>query len=145
MVRKILEPVVDDKIVHKSSITQYADNCLSVYERGEYKPIEFDMLDYIRCGRPVSHKAIIKYNKDIGYEFPVGECVVTNNTYIYFDQQGTVLKEMPKWMGEGFIEAYEKSQSFINLDGGAVGTQARVARRVGLDYVVTDTLIQGEK
>ncbi len=54
----LLEP--DEELTfNRRSIGVQHRNKLSVFRGGQWAPIVYDVLDYIDCGRPVSHKAIV--------------------------------------------------------------------------------------
>lgn len=127
-----------------SSIDQFR-GFLSVEIGGAWTPIEYDYIDYIDCGKVVSHPVIVSLGDDIGYYFQDGECTQAETMYPTFDREGVVLKELPECMGEGFYEAYEKHQEIANFDDGtALGTRNVSKLRIGQDYFLADEILPAD-
>ena len=135
----------DPDTVHVySSIDQFA-NFLSAKVGGVSVPIEFDQIDFIDCGKVVSHPVIIDTGNKVGYIFEDGEFIQTNTEYPMFHQEETVLKELPENFGNGFYEAYENYEGVVNFDDGtALGTQNKDKLRVGQHYYLADEFLPSD-
>lgn len=144
---KVLFHDDDPKVRAHSSIDQY-QGFFAAYERGGETPIEFDYIDYIKCvgecgeKMVISHPAIIEYGDGLGYNFPIDECEYTTDDYAMYDNEGLEIRVLPEEMGEGFYEAYEKSNAIIN-DGcnSALGMRNNYKLKIGLDYYRTDEVL----
>lgn len=66
MAIRVLEPDEEIGAFHRSTTLQHIDT-LSVLQHGAWVPISFDSLDYIDCGRLVSHRAIVTDVEGSGY------------------------------------------------------------------------------
>lgn len=138
---EILYAVPDDHVIErKSSISQHTDK-LGLWKKGEFIPIEFDQLDYIDCKKIASHKAVISFGDDIGFNYPTGTCRVIDNNYLLFDQKEAVLKALPSWFGEGFYEAFVDKFTMINFSSCSLGLDNSRPLTVGLDYVKCKTVL----
>lgn len=124
----------DIQVYRKSSIDQHK-NKFSVYRKGGWLPISYDVLDDVTCEGLVSHRAILTDDKDdLGYNYPEAECRKYTNKYLYHDVQGTEIRELPEWFGAGFYQAYIDEHRIVNSDTGALGTTNVTRYRIGLDY-----------
>lgn len=127
-----------------SSISQHK-NMLSVMQRGEWVPISYDVLDYIACDRVACHPAIVTDGDDIGFDFSVAEQTFFTDKYIYHDEYGTELRELPHWFGEGMYEAFYHNSSFVNSDESALGERTKETRRVGLSYALAKKTLEADE
>lgn len=134
---KVLEPVDNPQAKYHSSISQYS-NMLAVLKRGEWCPISFDVIDYIDCEEVKSHKAIVSDGDNVGYHFPVGECVLYTNEYVYHDENGVELRTLPEWFGAGFYNKALDRKAFINFDDCSLGVRNRFRLRIGLNYALAE-------
>lgn len=144
---KVLYHKDDQKVKVHSSIDQYKKH-IATYERGGWTPIEFDYVDYIKCiGKcgetmVVSHPIIIEFGDVIGYDFPIGECSYITDEYPLFDKEGLELRPLPEEYGDGFYQAYDKSQIVANFDEGkALGIRNNYNLKVGLHYYTADEIL----
>ena len=141
---KVLFPNEERRTTTHSSIDQY-HKFIATYERGGWTPIEFDYLDYIDCDKVVSHPVIIEFDDKLGYYFPIGECEYDTDEYILTDRHEIVLEELPDCMGEGFYEAWNKSQDIINFDNGtSLGTHNKYRLRIGQDYYLAEEFLPAD-
>lgn len=140
---KILESNDSPTVRYKSSISQHR-NTLCVMKRGEWLPISYDVLDFIDCERIECHRAFMTDGDDIGWHYPVGECTLYTNQYVYHDEYGTELRTLEDWFGTGmYLEALTK-RAFINSDLEALGIVNKYRLRVGLSYAIADKTLPGE-
>lgn len=123
-----------------SSIDQYG-NFLSVKKGGVNVPIRFDSLDWINCEGIKTHPIIISDGTDIGFNFPVGHYSYITDDYIVMDRKEVVVKQMPEWFGKGWYEKALNEKVFTNFDNGSLGMRNKVNLRIGLDYVLTDDIL----
>ena len=144
MAIKWLEPDEKPEVFWHSSISQ-EKHTLSVLKRGEWVPISFDSLDYIKCNgtdgicgglKAVSHCAIVTDKPDIGYKYKVGDCKYLSKVVLTGDHFGVVTKALPAWMGEGTYEAYESNRAFVNSDCASLGIVQETNLRVGTAYAL---------
>lgn len=134
------------KVNRHSSVDQYGGTFLCVIKGGRQIPISFDTLDYIDCGKPVSHKSIVSNGNDIGYHFDSKHCKFVDDNYIYVDENGaTVTKQLPKWFGEGTYEEVRNNPAYITADTNSFGTRNIQDFTVGLAYTLADETIQAEE
>ena len=134
---KILEPSEEQSVKYYSSISQHK-NKLAVLIRGEWVPISFDVLDFIDCDKIGYHTAIVTDGDDIGFNYPVGECRLYIDQYVYHDEYGSELRTLPKWYGEGFYTQMLSGDAFINSDTNSLGVSNEYRLRVGLNYALAD-------
>lgn len=127
-----------------SSISQHK-NTLSVMQRGEWVPISYDVLDYIACDKVACHPAVVTDGDDIGFDFSVAEQTFFTDKYIYHDEYGTELRELPHWFGEGMYEAFYHNSSFVNSDESALGERTKETRRVGLSYALAEKTLEADE
>lgn len=144
---KVLFHEDDPKVKVHSSIDQYK-GFFAAYERGGETPIEFDYIDYVKCVGQcgertiVSHPVILEYGDSLGYNFPIYECEYTTDDYPTYDREVVETRVLPEEYGEGFYEAYDKSQAIINDDdGGALGIRNNYKLKIGTDYYRTDKIL----
>lgn len=133
----------DRQVKTLSSIDQYR-KFIATYERGGWTPIQFDYIDYIDCGKVVSHPIIIEFGDDIGYNFPIGECEFTTDEYQLFEKKEVELRALPECLGDGFYQAYEDTDILINFDGAALGTRNNYKLKIGQDYYLANEILPGE-
>lgn len=136
-------PVADEhRTITKSSISQARDTKLSLSNGiGQFIPIVFDNLDYIDCDKVMSHKIMVSDSDELSFEYPVKECTYYIDKYVYSDEEGTELKEMPEWFGAGFYRAYVNRNDFTNFDYEAFGIRNIQTLQGGLHYTIaSDTL-----
>lgn len=135
----------DDKTgvrVH-SSIDQFS-TFLSAEVAGVEVPIEFDFIDYIDCGKVVSHPVIVDNGKNIGYIFSDGVHEYISDVYPLTNHTEDVLKELPEWFGDGFYQDHEDYQSITNFDNSSLGTRNINRLRVGQHYYLADEILPAE-
>ena len=137
---KILESCDNVQVKYHSTISQYK-NTLNVIKKGERCPIAFDSIDYIDCGRIVSHTAAVTDGDDIGFNYDVHDCYITTYQLLYHDQNQTVTKALPEWFGAGFYEEQLTGQALIEADNGTLGVGNKLDLRVGLNYALSDTTL----
>lgn len=123
-----------------SSIDQYG-SFLSVKKGGVNVPIRFDSLDWINCEGIKTHPIIISDGTDIGFNFPVGHYTYITDDYILMDRKEVVVRKMPEWFGKGWYEKALNEKVFTNFDNGSLGMRNKVNLRIGLDYVLTDEIL----
>lgn len=121
----ILASADDNVVERKSSIDQFKGT-LHIIKGGVYVPISFDVLDYIHCGKPHAHSAILG---DHEYLYAISQCQSSVATLILSDtgDQDTV--------------------QAIKADNDAIGVKNTQCRKIGLGYVrAKDSLapIQGD-
>ena len=140
----------DERTVNAhSSIDQFKD-FFSVYVGGEWLPIEYDYIDYVKCvgdcgkKRVVSHPVIVDTDDHIGYFFPVGECSTVDDTYPLFDHEEIVTRPLSECQGEGEYEAYEKDDVIVNFDNAALGLRNVNHYRIGQDYLLADEFLPAD-
>lgn len=135
----------DDRKIHAHSSIDQFSKFIATYERGGWTPISFDYLDYVDCDKPATHKVIIEFDDKLGYYFPIDECEFETDEYILPETSGVVLRELPKCMGEGFFQAYDKSDLIINFDNGsALGTHNRYKLKIGTDYLLAEDFLPAD-
>lgn len=123
-----------------SSINQYGA-FISVKKGGVNIPLRFDSLDWINCEGIKTHPVIISDGNDLGYNFPVGHYTYFTDTYLIMDRKEVVVKELPKWYGEGWYEKALNEKVFTNFDDASLGMRNRVDLRIGKDFVLTDKIL----
>ena len=122
------------QVEKKSSITQHKGK-FSIVSQGEYIPISYDVLETIGCDGAKTHRAVLSLDPDdIGYTYPVAECRLVENNWVYYDEQGLVTKKLPAWFGSGEYQSFNDFLAFVNADNGALGVRNDIELRVGLDY-----------
>lgn len=127
----------------RGSNSQTRKGVLGVHNgAGQFLPIVWDNLDYIDCGVPHTHPIIISYDDQDAYTYPVGHCTYTSDKYVYFDDQGEEVRELPEWFGAGFYKAYVDRNIFVNFDDAALGTRNTTEVQVGLSYVEANDKIE---
>lgn len=107
-------------------------------------PIEFDQIDYIDCGRVVSHPVIVDNGDNIGYIFSDGIAEYTTDTYPLFEHKEVVTRDLPAEFGEGKYEAYEDYNVIVNYDDESFGTREITSVRYGQDYFLADEILPAE-
>lgn len=139
---EILEPCDSTVVQYHSSIEQHRGK-LSVYKGGQWVPIVFDEIDYISCKDGiVSHRACVTDKNDLGYIFPTDTARYTYDMYVYHDEQGVELHELPEWFGAGFYKKYIDNYIFTNADNCSLGTRNTIEYAVGLDYALADNTLE---
>lgn len=136
-------PIADEhRTATKSSISQARDKKLSLSNGiGQFVPIVFDNLDYIDCDKVVSHKVMVSDSDELAFDYPVRECTYFADKYVYVDEKGTELKELPEWFGAGFYRASVDRNNFVNFDDQAFGTRDADTLQTGLHYVEASSTI----
>jgi hypothetical protein len=117
---------------------------LSAEVGGVSVPIEFDIIDYIDCGKVVSHPAIIDNGKNIGYIFSDGIHEYITDEYPLTDHTEDVLKELPEWFGDGFYQDHDEYEAITNFDNSSLGTRNVNKLRVGQHYYLADDILPAE-
>lgn len=134
---ELLESADEQTLQRKSSIYQFG-GFLAVRRGDEWVPIQYDVLDAVRCNKVEAHKAVLTNKPYIGYVFPVKECRYISDAYVLGEEKGVELLPLPEFCGAGFYEnAYDRAY-FVNAGNGALGMRNDTTLRVGLDYVVAD-------
>lgn len=142
---KILESNDSPSVKYYSSISQHKHkNSLAVLKRGEWLPISYDVLDFIDCECVKSHRAFLLDGDDLGWHFPVGECKLYTNEYVYHNEHGTELRTLPEWFGAGMYQKALTMDAFINSDCESLGVVNEYRLRVGLSYAMADKTLPGE-
>lgn len=131
----------DDHDVRYYSSSNQHQNKLSVLVNNVWKPIVFDSVDYIDCDKVKSHKVCVTDKEDIGYVFPVAECVYTDDTYITHDHHATEYEVLNEWFGEGVYQVAVDKKAFVNFDNGALGIRNITKLRIGLSYALADNTL----
>lgn len=130
-----------DSVREYSSIDQF-DSYISAVEAGASVPIEFDEIDYIDCGKVVSHPVIVDSGNSIGYLFSDGFHEVVTDEYPMFDSSRVELRELPAEMGDGFYEAYVDEHVIANFDDNeALGLRSNNLLRIGQHYYLADDIL----
>lgn len=145
MPMKWLEPDEEAKVFWKSSISQHK-HMFSVMVRGEWVPIAFDNIDYIKCApncnpgcnkfEVAHHCATVTDGDDIGFDFNVGQTRFVSDSYISHDHNEVITKMLPCWFGMGTYQEYVDTRAMVNADNGAVGTRSTGVKRIGLAYAL---------
>ena len=131
----------DETDIHRhSSIDQY-DHFLSAEKGGVNIPLRFDSLDWINCEGIKTHPVIVSDGNDLGYHFPIGHYTYFTDTYLIMDRNEVVVKQLPKWYGEGWYEKVLNERNFTNFDGHSLGVRNRVDLTIGLDYTIADEML----
>lgn len=107
-------------------------------------PIEFDQIDYIDCGKVVSHPVIVDNGDNIGYIFSDGIATYVTDTYPLFEHEEVVMKDLPAEFGEGQYQAYENSDVIVNYDDESFGVRDITSVRYGQDYFLADEILPAE-
>ena len=124
----------DRRLERKSSISQ-SKNRLSIYRKGEWLPIAFDVLESATCDGVSVHQAVLTDDEnDNGYFYPVATCRKIEDKYILFDDKGQKLKELPEYYGDGFYRPFIDQQILVTGDNEGLGSHNIFEIRVGLDY-----------
>lgn len=131
----------DEVNIHRHSSANQYGNFLAVKKGGINIPLRFDKLDWISCDGVKTHSVIISDGDDIGYNFPVGHYTYFTDTYLIMDRDKVVVKQLPKWYGEGWYEKSLRDKTFTNFDGSSLGERNRVDLTIGLDYILTDEML----
>lgn len=137
----ILSAVSDQKVYRHSSITQHK-NTLSVLKKGEWLPLVCDHLDYIDCGRVVSHKVAVTDGEDIGYTYGVKECKYWTDNYLMGNNGYTTTSALPTWFGIGYYDDYKDSNVIINSDDESLGQHNELTLRVGTSYCLAEETLK---
>lgn len=133
----------EHRTVTKSSTSQAREEVLSVHNGvGQFFPVVFDYLDYIDCDRVKSHQVTVSTSDELAYNYPIGECTYYTDKYVYVDENGTELRVLPHWAGEGFYRAYYDRNAFVNFDDEAFGTRNKETVQIGLTYTESNDTIE---
>lgn len=136
----ILEPVDNPQVKYHSSISQHK-HTLCVMKKGEWCPIVFDSIDWIDCDSVKSHLAGLTDEFNIGYDYPVKECQIKTVYPVYHDKNQTVRRALPEYYGSGYYDEVLTGQAFINADNGALGSANDIKLRIGLNYAISDDIL----
>lgn len=120
-------------IEYRSSISQNSGG-LVVWAGGEYRPVVFDQILGIDCDHIITRKVWVAPQDYLGYDYPVGDCHYTTDTYALFDDHREIVEQLPEWFGAGFIKKYIKDNAFANFDNGSLGVRNKHRLRLGLAY-----------
>lgn len=131
---KRLDPILDESVERKSSISQHKD-LLCILVRGEWCPIIFNVVDSVECGRIGYRRMALPLRDGINYTFPVGTCRYVNRKYILTQQDEVKLRKLPSYYGDGLYESHERKNVFVNIGKNALGVVEEKVLRVGKDYV----------
>lgn len=131
---ELLESADERTIERKSSIYQF-EGFLAVRKGDEWVPIQYDVLDAIRCNRVEAHKAVLTNKPYIGYVYPTKKCRYVSDSYVAGDEKGTELLPLPEFYGTGFYENAYNREFLVNGANGALGVHNDITLTVGLDYV----------
>ena len=131
----------DEANVHRHSSANQYGNFLAVQKGGVNIPLRFDSLDWINCEGIKTHPVIVSDGDDIGYHFPIGHYTYFTDTYLIMDRNEVVVKQLPKWFGDGWYEQYLNEKTFTNFDGCSLGERNRVDLTIGLDYILADDIL----
>lgn len=142
--RKLLLPEEKPEVFYHSSISQH-QNKFSVYQRGEWVPISYDVLDYIGCDHVESHRAIMTDGDDVGFEFDVNEMTYYTDNYLVYDTQGVRAEKLQHWFGEGTYEKHYTELDFLNADNGSLGVTNAQTLRIGLDYALAEKTLPADE
>lgn len=140
----VLKPVNDQKVFRHSSIEQHR-GVLSVLNKGEWIPISFDHIEYIDCGRIVSHKAAVTDKPNIGYSFPVGEVKYFSEVFLMADNGQTTTEALNTWFGTGFYDKYHPEKLLFNADNGSLGEMSNQTLRVGMSYCLAEETLKAKE
>lgn len=142
---EILYNADDRKVDRLSSIDQHK-NKFAVYAQGGWLPISYDVLETIGCNGAKWHQAIMTDDpSDNGYTYPEAYCTKYTNKYVYTDEQGTEIKELPEWYGASLYESFYNNHAITNADNGALGVVNKIRYRIGLDYYRAKETLQATK
>lgn len=131
---KQLNPILDETVERKSSISQHKD-LLCILVGGEWCPIVFNVVDGVECGQIKYHQATLAIKEGINYTFPVGTCHYVKDKFILSNQDEIKLKKLPSYYGNGLYESHERKNVFVNIGDKALGFREKKTLRVGKDYV----------
>lgn len=129
------------RLERKSSISQHS-GMLSVLKKGEWCPLVADVIDSVKCGHIVSHKAGITDQPVLGYTFPVGNYKYITDVFLTGDEDKETLAVLPEWFGSGFYKTHIREKVFRNSGTESLGLHNEASLRVGLDYVVAKDLLK---
>ncbi len=138
---RTINPIPDDNLVRKSSISQHED-LLSVRIRNEWCPIIFDVIDRVECGRIISHKSALRIKDGLNYTFPVGTCHYVKDTYFLTQKDKIEQRPLPPYYGAGFYETHERKNMLTNIGDKALGEHQEKTLRVGKDYVMAKKILK---
>lgn len=127
-----------------SSIDQFEDSALHIMRGGRAVPISWDKIDWIDCNCVHSHRVYSAPENGLDYAFPVGNCRVTTDTYAVVDEYGETVEQLPAWFGEGFYKKMVDRQVYVNSDTNSLGIRNINDLKIGLDYILADSTLQGE-
>lgn len=131
---KRLDPVLDESVERKSSISQHKD-LLSILVHGEWCPIVFNVVDGVECGKIKYQRMAFPLKEGLNYTFPVGTYRYINRKYILTEQDEIKLKKLPSYYGDGLYESHERKNVILNIGKNALGVVEEKVLRVGKDYV----------
>lgn len=140
---ELLESADERTLERKSSIYQF-EGFLAVRKGDEWAPIQYDVLDAVRCNRVEGHKAVLANKPYIGYVYPVAERRYVSEAYVAGEEKGTELLPLPEFYGTGFYENAYDRKNLVNGATGALGVVNDTTLRVGLDYVVAKDSLEAK-
>lgn len=138
------EDMGSNRLIKKSSIDQFESSGLHIMRGGQAVPISWDKIDYIDCNCVHTHRIMSAPENGIDYNFPVGNCRVTTDTYAIVDDYGEVTEQLPAWFGEGFYKKMVDRQTYVNSDTNSLGIRNVTNLKIGLDYVLAAETLDGE-
>ena len=128
-----LTPTEPRDVEYHSSFNQH-NNKLAVWVGGEWHPVKFKRILDMSCDGLVTEDVCLATQSDLGYEFPVKDCVYDETTYGLFTRIGVETAVLDPKFGEGFYQRYVDEKDFVNFANGALGTVAHHHLRHGLAY-----------
>lgn len=135
----------DNRIIKRSSIDQFESSALHIVRGGRAIPLSWDKIDYVDCKCVHSHRVMSGAEDGLGYNFPVGTCRVTSDTYAIVDDYGERTEQLPAWFGEGFYKKMVDRQTYVNSDVNSLGVRNKETLRIGLDYYMAEQTLLAEE
>lgn len=135
----------DNRLLKRSSIDQFEDSALHIVRGGRAIPLSWDKIDYVDCKCVHSHRVMSGAENGLGYNFPVGNCRVTTDTYAIVDDYGERTEQLPAWFGEGFYRKMVDRQTYVNSDTNSLGIHNVENLRIGLDYFQAERTLEPEE
>lgn len=133
---KILPAVDDDRAEYRSTISQFSGRPLTFYKGGQWVPLAFDSIDYVKCKCVVSHRAILSDPSDLGYYYPVTKSIYITDDYVYHDHKEIQTLPLPEWFGEGTYRKAVDEHALINSDDNSLGVRNVQKLSVGTGYAI---------
>lgn len=129
----ILLPSEPRDVQYYSSVFQHR-NKLAAWSGGEWKPIVFKQIIGIDCDHIITRDVILADRGDLGYDYKVGDCEYTSDTYVLANVQGEETDALQEWFGAGFYKKYRNEAAFVNFGNGSLGNRNIHKLRIGLNY-----------